>query len=108
MIGEPRTWPIRKALFAQDVYGHGCFLHSLHATAIFLDGVARAFHLACSCFTAQLCDQFEKLTDAGGAERVALRFEAARWIDRDASAQREIAALGGWSATTQWRESKVL
>src|SRR5512134_1221903 len=72
-----------RGLFAQDVTRDGCLLHALQAAAVLLDGMARARDLACAGLAAQLSHQFEELADAGGAERMAFRLQAAGRVDRD-------------------------
>ena len=88
-------------LSAQNVNSHGAFLDADQAAAVLLDRMACALDLAGAGLPAQLRDQFVELADAGGAERVALRLEAARRIDRDAPAKREVAAVGGRPAAAE-------
>ena len=109
LIDSPIGFPYARRSawsLAQDVDRHGGFLDALQAAAVLLDRVARALDLAGAGFAAQLRHQFEELADAGGAERMALRFEAARRIDRDAPAERELAALGGRAAAAERHEAR--
>jgi hypothetical protein len=51
---------------------HGGFFDALHTAAVFLDGVARALHLALTGLTPKLCHQFIELAYAGCAQRMSL------------------------------------
>ena len=56
----------------------------------------------------ELGDQFEQLADAGRAQGVALGFEASRGVDRNPSAQGEIAALGTRTTLAERCQPEIL
>src|SRR5664280_2879394 len=86
---------------------HG-FLDAVEAAAVFLDGDARIAHLARARFTAQLRHELVDLAQAGGADRMAFRFEAARRVDRHAAADRQLAALGRRAAFAERHQQQRL
>src|SRR5271167_4736923 len=87
--------------------GAGLFV-TPQAAAIFLNCHACAADLALTAFAAQLRDEFENLANAGGTDRVALGFQAARGIDRDASAQGRSARFSERTAIADGAEAEIL
>lgn len=73
---------------------------ALKSTAVLLNRVTRARYLTRPCFTAQLGNQFVKLTYSRRTQWMPLRFESARCVDGNASAQCELAAFGSGTTLT--------
>src|SRR5262249_25873333 len=74
------------------------FRDAPEAAAVALHREARALHLARPALTAQLLDELEDLAQAGGPDRMALRFQPARRVDGDRTAEGGFAALGEHAA----------
>src|SRR5438105_12803460 len=83
---------------------HAC---SARATHVMGEGDLRIAHLALTGRAAQLKHRLHDLAHAGGADRMALTFEAAAGVHRDASLQRGLARLGTGTALAGPKEAHV-
>jgi hypothetical protein len=94
-------------LSAKDGYNRGRLFDADEATAIFCDGNARVLDLTRSSLAAELLNELIYLTETSGTDRMPLRLETARGIDRDAAAECGFASFGEPSALTGLAESGI-
>src|SRR5262245_47181342 len=104
----PCVWFIRDLLAAEDG-NNGCrFFITQKAAAILGDRPSRVLDLPGAGLAAELRDELVQLNDAGGADRVPLRQQAARGVDRNAAAEPRRAGFGGRAALAACTETQVL
>src|SRR5579863_4170127 len=78
------------------------------APTIFRDRETRVRDLPGTGLAAELLHEFVDLTETGGANRVPLRFQTSRGIDRNSAAQCSLATLRKRSALADFTEPQVL
>src|SRR5665647_2672960 len=97
----------RCPLFAQYGDAGYRFLDAVQSAAVLGDRDPRAIDLARTRLVTQLRDEFVDLGEAGGADRVPLRFQPAGWIDRNSAANRGLAAFADEAAVTESAQAEI-
>src|ERR1700722_20853714 len=97
----------RCLLFAQDGHARYRFLDTVQSAAIFCNRDPRAVDLAGPGLVTQLRDKFVDLREAGGADRMPLRFQSSRRIDRYATSDSGFAAFADGAAVAEGAQAEI-
>src|SRR5690606_34641872 len=93
---------------AEDGHAGHRFFNALQAPAVLRQCYPRTFDLAWPGLAAQLGHEFMDLPEAGGPDRMALGFQPARRVDRNAAADLRLAPLAQGPALAELAEPQVL